>query len=283
MENSKIEWVATVNPDGTVSPGHTFNPVIGCCKISAGCQHCYALTLMETRYGRAQWGPNTRRVRTSSSNWKKPIMWNANAKATGRRAKVFCASLSDVFEDHPDWVEPRRDLLQLIERTPYLDWLLLTKRPENICKFIEQAIGFSDAATWFHGAQNVWIGTTVENQEQASRRLGHLLMVPAKVHFVSAEPLLSEINIPRWLGNRVDMWPENGVNWVICGGESGQKARPMQLEWARSLRDQCQAAGVAYFFKQVGGHPDKRDKLSDIPEDLRIREFPCPIGTQVTA
>lgn len=272
-ENTKIEWTVTVNPDGTVSPGHTFNPVIGCMKVSAGCTHCYAEALMDKRYGRAQWGPNTRRVRTGSSNWKKPLQWNANAKATGKRAKVFCASLSDVFEDHPDWIEPRRDLLNMIINTPHLDWLLLTKRPENVNQMIEQATGFSDAEMWFHAAQNVWIGTSIENQD-ATKRLGHLLMVPAKVHFISAEPLLGEINISRWLGNRPDMWPENGVNWVIVGGESGKSARPMQIEWARSLRDQCQAAGIAFFMKQLGGVVDKRHDLEDMPEDLRIREFP---------
>ena len=279
MENSKIEWVATVNPDGTVSPGHTFNPVIGCMKVSAGCTHCYAEALMDKRYNRAQWGPNTRRVRTSSSNWKKPLQWNASAKAMGQRAKVFCASLSDVFEDHPDWVQPRHDLFNLIAQTPYLDWLLLTKRPENINRMVADYAGDCAWLAWngVYPRTNIWIGTSVENQEQAEKRIPHLLNVEAPVKFLSCEPLLSPLNLedlayeaagPAWAGyNKL-------VDWIIVGGESGQKARPMQLEWARSLKEQCQAAGTAFFMKQLGGISDKRHDLADFPEDLRIREFP---------
>lgn len=288
MENSKIEWVATVNPDGTVSPGHTFNPVIGCMKVSAGCTHCYAEALMDKRYNRAQWGPNTRRIRTSSSNWKKPLQWNANAKATGRRAKVFCASLSDVFEDHPDWIQPRADLFNLIEQTPYLDWLLLTKRIEGwedrLHEVVREASDGGDmlASQWLDGdaPDNVWLGTSVENQAAADKRIPELITIPAKVRFLSCEPLLGPLNLedlayeaagPAWAGyNKL-------VDWIIVGGESGQKARPMQLEWARSLKEQCQAAGTAFFMKQLGGISDKRHDLADFPEDLRIREFPQAI------
>lgn len=300
MENSKIEWVATVNPDGTVSPGHTFNPVIGCMKVSDGCKHCYAEALMDKRYNRAQWGPNTRRIRTSSSNWKKPLQWNANAKASGQRAKVFCASLSDVFEDHPDWVQPRADLFSLIAETPHLDWLLLTKRPENINRMVADYAGDCAWLGWNGGypRTNIWIGTSVENQEQAEKRIPHLLNVEAPVKFLSCEPLLGPVKLwdyiefdnrldgigivhdYRWQPSTLDSPGESvgcsypGISWVIVGGESGQKARPMQLAWARSLRDQCQAAGVSYFCKQLGGISDKRHNLEDMPEDLRIREFP---------
>lgn len=270
-ENTKIEWT-----------DHTFNPVIGCMKVSDGCKHCYAEALMDKRYNRAQWGPNTRRIRTSSSNWKKPLQWNANAKASGQRAKVFCASLSDVFEDHPDWTDPRRDLFQLIERTPHLDWLLLTKRPENIERLIVRATGRYDWA-WLANYPNVWIGTSVEDQDAADKRIPELLKVPAKVRFLSCEPLLSDVMLRRWVPPSKEGWAPSPIHWVIVGGESGQKARPMQIEWARSLRDQCQAAGVAYFCKQLGGISDKRHDLADFPEDLRIREFPRPEGTRVTA
>ena len=234
---------------------------------------------METRYNRAQWGPNTRRVRTSSSNWKKPLQWNANAKAMGQRAKVFCASLSDVFEDHPDWVQPRHDLFNLIAETPYLDWLLLTKRPENINRMVADYAGDCAWLAWngVYPRTNIWIGTSVENQEQAEKRIPHLLNVEAPVKFLSCEPLLGPLNLedlayeaagPAWAGyNKL-------VDWIIVGGESGHKARPMQLDWARSLRDQCQAAGIAYFCKQLGGVVDKRHDLEDMPVDLRIREFP---------
>lgn len=281
MENSKIEWT-----------DHTFNPVIGCMKVSDGCKHCYAEALMDKRYGRAQWGPNTRRVRTSSSNWKKPIQWNATAKATGRRAKVFCASLSDVFEDHPDWVEPRADLFDLIAQTPYLDWLLLTKRIEGwedrLHEVVREASDGGDmlASQWLDGdaPDNIWLGTSVENQAAADKRIPELITIPTHAHFLSCEPLLGPVDLSPWMaysGQRekaewmLHRWgSSNPIDWVIVGGESGQKARPMRVEWARSLRDQCQAAGVAYFLKQLGGISDKRHDLADFPEDLRIREFP---------
>jgi protein gp37 len=182
----------------------------------------------------------------------KPLAWNPKAQAEGRRYKVFCASLADVFEDRPELVEWRRDLLDLIIRTPRLDWLLLTKRPENVNRMIEEATGFSEAAMWFHAVSHVWIGTSVENQEQAFKRIGHLVAIPAAIRFVSAEPLLGPLNISRWLGYRADMSPRTGIDWVIVGGESGHGARPMHPDWARSLRDQCVAAGVAFHFKQWG-------------------------------
>lgn len=279
MENSKIEWCT-----------HTFNPVIGCMKVSDGCKHCYAEALMDKRYNRAQWGPNTRRVRTSSSNWKKPLQWNANAKATGKRAKVFCASLSDVFEDHPDWVQPRADLFDLIAETPYLDWLLLTKRIEGwedrLHEVVREASDGGDmlASQWLDGdaPHNVWLGTSVENQAAADKRVPELITIPAKVRFLSCEPLLGPLQIQKELFAGWHKYKPH-INWVIVGGESGQKARPMQLEWARSLKEQCQRAGTAFFMKQLGGISDKRHDLADFPEDLRIREFPCPEGTQVTA
>jgi protein gp37 len=259
-ENSKIEWT-----------DHTFNPWIGCTKVSDGCKHCYAETLMDHRYKKVQWGPEGTRVRTSAANWKKPLQWNRQAQAEGRRYKVFCASLADVFEDRPELVEWRRELLDLIIRTPRLDWLLLTKRPENVNRMIEEATGFSEAAMWFHAASPVWIGTSVESQEQAFKRLGHLVAIPAAIRFVSAEPLLGPLNISRWLGYRADMSPRTGIDWVIVGGESGQGARPMHPDWARSIRAQCVAAGVAFFMKQMGG---ERKPFADIPDDLNIREFP---------
>ncbi len=239
---------------------HTFNPVIGCCKISAGCANCYALTLMETRYKRAQWGPNTRRVRTSSSNWKKPLQWNASAKATGKRAKVFCASLSDVFEDHPDWVQPRADLFDLIAQTPYLDWLLLTKRIEGwedrLHEVVREASDGGDmlASQWLDGdaPDNIWLGTSVENQAAADKRIPELITIPAQVHFLSCEPLLGPVDINEY-------WPD--IEWVIVGGESGHNARPMHPKWVSNLADHCQERGVKFFFKQwgefVGGHGSK--------------------------
>ena len=245
-KNSKIEWT-----------DHTFNPWIGCTKVSDGCKHCYAETLMDKRYGRVQWGPQGTRVRTSAANWRKPVQWNKQAAAEGRRYKVFCASLADVFEDRPELVEWRRELLDLIIRTPRLDWLILTKRPENVNRMIEQATGFSEASMWFHAAPHVWIGTSVENQETADKRIPHLLQIPARVRFLSMEPLLGpvDLNLGNWHTSPAECpawydWCNCSIDWVIVGGESGHNARPMHPDWARSLRDQCVAAGVPVFFKQ---------------------------------
>lgn len=262
-ENSKIEWT-----------DHTFNPWIGCTKVSDGCKHCYAETLMDKRYGRVKWGPQGKRVRTSAANWNKPLSWDRKAKAEGRRYRVFCASLADVFEDKPDQPvmdEWRYHLLHLIGLTPNLDWLLLTKRPENAQRLIDRAHD-GDGGKWTNGIgqysgklpSNVWIGTSVENQQTADERIPELLKIPAAVRFLSIEPLLGCVDLSLWLGAGYVTLGANGkitpvnvpinkpIHWVIVGGESGSNARPMHPDWARALRDQCQAAGVPFFFKQWG-------------------------------
>jgi protein gp37 len=175
-----------------------------------------------------------------AANWQLPRKWNKEAAAAGVRHRVFCASMADVF-DNQVWDRHRDDLWHLIHQTPHLDWLLLTKRPQNIVKMLPSPdIG---APAWGEGWKNVWLGTTVENQEEADRRIPHLLAVPAVKRFLSCEPLLGKINLISWLP---------GVDWVICGGESGPHARPMHPDWARSLRNQCASAGVPFFFKQWG-------------------------------
>lgn len=249
MENSKIEWC-----------DHTFNPFIGCTKVSPGCQHCYAEAFAK-RYGKAEWGPTAQRVRTSDAYWRKPLTWNRKAEQEGRRYRVFCASLADVFEDRDEVNGWRISLLELIEQTHSLDWLLLTKRPENVNRLIEQAAGRS-VGSFFERNPHVWLGTSVENQEQADKRIPHLVSVPALTRFLSMEPLLGPVDLSPWLGDpewqqlskskgvRVRQGPL--VEWVIVGGESGPHARPMHPDWARSLRDQCEAAGVPFFFKQWG-------------------------------
>ena len=186
-ENSNIEWTH-----------HTFNPWIGCTKISPACDNCYAETWDKRYEGGKHWGAKAERRRTSAANWKKPLRWNAKAEKTGQRFRVFCASLADVFDNkvNPAW---REDLFNLIKLTPHLDWLILTKRPQNIKNMLP--------ADWTLGApwnlndayQNVWLGTTVENQEEADRRIPLLLEIPAKVKFLSMEPLLGEVNISSWL------------------------------------------------------------------------------------
>lgn len=249
----------------------TFNPWIGCLKVSPGCERCYAETLVSTRFGLPVWGPSstTPRQRTSASNWKKPLAWNRTAAKASKRTRVFCASLADVFEDHPMVAPWRVDLFVLIEQTPHLDWQLLTKRPENLRRFLPQA--------WLEAPRaNVWLGTTVEDQRRANERILPLIETPAVVRFLSCEPLLEAVSFRRAevaISDAIDFEWRDGrrgtplvsilgdedtpgdIHWVIAGGESGPGARPFDLAWARSLRDQCKSAGVAYFFKQAGCHP----------------------------
>lgn len=294
-ENSNISWT-----------DHTFNPFIGCVKVSPGCEHCYAETLVTNRMKLNVWGPpkTTERKRTSESTWKQPLAWNRKAQREGKRAKVFCASLADVFEDHPQLTEWRKELFALIEQTPYLDWQLLTKRPENILRFLPQKwIGEPRA--------NVWLGTTVESQEVMVGRVLSLAAVPAKVRFLSCEPLLTPLDLALFGTLPRDVWPRYSpvaaaIHWVIVGGESGPSARPFDLAWARSIVRQCEDAQVACFVKQLGSHPRcHRDDaiqlaakgrwISDSPgasygrawpydragadpaewpEDLRVQQFP---------
>lgn len=236
-ENSKIEWT-----------DHTFNPWEGCQKVSRGCDHCYAET-RNARFGGGtaiNWGPGAPRRRTSAANWRKPVHWNAVHDeffaANGRRQRVFCASLADVF-DNAVAQEWRDDLFRLIEATPNLDWLLLTKR-----------IGNARHMVWPRWMQtglprNVWLGATVVNQEEANRDVPKLLGMPARVRFLSIEPMLGPIDLREAHITTVRL-PR--VDWVICGGESGHGARPMHPEWARSLRNQCAIVGVPFLFKQWG-------------------------------
>lgn len=250
-ENSKIEWT-----------DDTFNPWTGCQKVSAGCDHCYAEGWAK-RSGLVKWGPGEQRRLTSPQYWNQPLKWNRQAERIGVRRKVFCASLADVFDNQVP-MEWRTDLWCLIADTPWLDWLLLTKRPQNIAEmlpggFVEQML--MRDAPWGAGWPNVWLGTTVENQEEADRHLPHFLSVPAAKHFLSCEPLLGKIYLPP----QDAYWHQ--INWVIAGGESGPGKRPMGLAWMRSLRDQCAAADIPFFGKQW-------DKIQDLPADLLIKEFP---------
>lgn len=254
---TKIEWA-----------DHTFNPWTGCTKVSPACDHCYAESWAK-RSGLVQWGNHPRR-RTSPANWKQPLKWDQGCEKSGVRQRVFCASLADVFDNQVDplW---RMDLWNLIAATPHLIWMLLTKRPQNISKMLpnlSQEMDWENYWPW----PNVWLGTTVENQEEADRRIPQLLAIPAAKHFLSCEPLLSEINI-RWAVSRNPIEIAAGfqnrghfspgletlypVDWVIAGGESGPGARAPMIGWIRSLRDQCANAGTAFHFKQWGEHaPD---------------------------
>ena len=269
-EETAISWATS-----------TFNPWIGCSPVSPGCDHCYAETLATSRLGIA-WGPHALRRRTSPSNWKKPPAWNRKAAKEGRPWRVFCSSLADVFDNRaPEGA--REDLWELIRATPCLTWMLLTKRPGNIAKMLP--------LDWGHGWGNVWLGATVENQEEAERRIPVLLDVPARLHFLSCEPLLGPLNITSFdvsgdaavtplraytEEEMTEMWGEPmpavpRIEWVICGGESGNRARPMHPDWARSLRDQCAVAGVPFHFKQWGGRtPTAGGHLLDGAEHLAV-------------
>lgn len=250
-ETTRIEWCDA-----------TFNPWTGCQHVSPACDHCYA----EAQAKRAPrtfggWGPHAARKRTSENYWRQPLLWNKRAAKEGRRLRVFCASMADVFDNQVpgEW---REDLWALIHDTPQLDWLLLTKRPGNIARMLPPAFMLGTAPwPWPH----VWLGTTVENQAEADRRIPELLRVPARVRFLSCEPLLGAVDLARlywshgvWDSLAGARWSAMGVettdkiDWVIAGGESGPHARPSHPDWFRSLRDQCAAAGVAFFFKQWG-------------------------------
>jgi protein gp37 len=310
-----IEW--TSGPNG--EPGYTFNPVRGCMKVSAECTHCYAEARDKLYEKGAHWGPNTRRIVASEALWRGPVKWNREAAAAGERRKVFCASLADVMEDHPDWVEPRLRLFGLIRATPNLDWLLLTKRPENFARFLPWLSPCVDPPPVPH---NVWLGTTAGTQAMADLRIPILQRTPAAVHFVSIEPQLEHIDLTKLLTCKVcdgkGYEEENhgngaveqlachgcldgtclGVDWVICGGESGAGARPFDVNWARQLRGQCEALAISFFMKQLGVHTrmspaDHANDASEsnlvssfkltkkqagdlmcMPEDLRVRQWP---------
>jgi protein gp37 len=291
-ENSHISWT-----------DNTFNPWMGCTKVSPACQHCYAERDMDHRYGKVAWGPSGTRVKTSTANWNKPLKWNREATA-GHRPLVFCASLADVFEEWGDpihdssgdiicrpyldsenlpefWcatdpeslrTDPqgwspitmhdlRRELFKLIDKTPNLDWLLLTKRPENVEKMWTEANSIlTEIPMGVSGKlyrTNVILGTSIESQEWTDKRLPHLHA--AKRHglvsktFVSAEPLVGPIMLQGEANGLVyNHLGGTGIDWVITGGESGPDARPCKPEWFRSLRDQAEAAGVPFHFKQWG-------------------------------
>ena len=227
-KDSKIEWTH-----------HTFNPWWGCSKVSPACQHCYAEAWAK-RVGSQVWGKNADRRFFTDKHWTEPIRWNKEASTDGVRRRVFCASMADVFERRRELNEPRSRLWNLIVSTPMLDWLLLTKRPQNI----EGMTPWSNE--W---PENVWIGTTAENQHWADIRVPILTRIPAKVRFLSCEPLLDSIDLAKFqLVERGSM----PVDWVIAGGESGPNSRPMDPQWVRQLRDFCVDSGVAFHFKQWG-------------------------------
>lgn len=309
-ENSPIEWT-----------DHTFNPWIGCAEVSPGCLNCYAAAMDQRRFSKtlpgcskeapvSHWGKGAPRYRTSAANWTEPVKWNRKAACAScgsgfvmgngslkcpdcrshvpqsHRPRVFCASLADWLDDEVP-VRWLADLLSLIHQTPNLDWLLLTKRPENweprMKLVLAEFPSFNWLIEWLVGMpgdvragapHNVWIGATVEDQKRADQRIPHLLSIPANVRFLSCEPLLGPVDLRGMTFAGEDAlfryWPLTGahlrdgmnepvtlpgaarIHWVICGGESGPDARAMHPDGARALRDQCAAARVPFLFKQWG-------------------------------
>lgn len=370
MKNSSIEWC-----------DHTFNPWIGCTKVSEGCAHCYAEVSTPSRSMSIKWGKGQPRQRTSVANWKEPVKWNnigfmlcpdcggdlhaklqknsgiplvvdmckcgsKKAPSKSRRRRVFCASLADWLDDEVP-IEWLADLLKLIHDTPNLDWLLLTKRPENFFfrlrdafmhAFLHRAKSDNLWLPWLErwteendAPSHVWIGTTVENQKMADKRIPELRKIPARVRFLSCEPLLEDVRLfsevlipatedhPDCVGYMAGS--DDGrttlrvtaaevmdrIHWAIVGGESGPKARPCNVDWIRSIRNQCYAARVPVFVKQLGadsytdhtctcgrntdgswkgpsvcfqcgGRLQLKDKkggdITEWPDDLRCQEFP---------
>lgn len=267
---------------------HTFNPFIGCTKVSPGCKNCYAEREMDHHYHKVRWGPEGTRLHTSPNYWRQPQKWDedpwvecmvcgwrgslddtevnpaglslyccpkCNGIVSLTRQRVFCASLADVFEIHPDVNTWRDGLWKLMMATPSLDWLVLTKRPQNVEGMVPES--------WKTGSwpRNVWLGVSAEDQQRLDARmpvlekLGRTLNIP--VIFVSAEPLLGPLDLDGWV-EKCTIFEEGGeyiqhpIDWVIVGGESGPAARPMNPRWVTSLQDQCLVAGRPFFFKQWG-------------------------------
>lgn len=281
MGKSTIEWCH-----------YTFNPWWGCVKISAGCKNCYAAQI-DARFHRGEhWGVGAPRRFFGSDHWRQPHGWNREARKRRQRRRVFCASMADVFERVEDPVVAdlmnahRAQLWRLIAGTASLDWLLLTKRPENVCDLVPRR--------WLRGdwPSNAWLGVTAEDQARAAWRIPALLNLPAPVRFVSYEPALEAVDFAPWLRRwcracgrhllgagpgdtcgtcHARVWP--AIDWLIAGGESGPGARPMSEEWVRAARDQAAAAGVPFFYKQ---RLDERRRKISLPvlDGRRWSEFP---------
>lgn len=281
MKNSLIQWT-----------DHTFNPWIGCTKVAPECKNCYAETLMDKRWGKVRWGKGQPRQRTSAANWRQPYLWNREAAESNVRKRVFCASLSDWLDEEVP-IEWLADLLKVVHECQNLDWLLLTKRPQNwndrIHKAFQQDVtGDLDwLSPWLDGdkPENIWIGVS------AGAGFSLSLQIPARIHFLSCEPMLRFLDMENVRTAEFD--------WIIFGGESGSGARALDVDWIRSGLDFCRRNAIAPFVKQLGARPcvvsdytpsDSREvekvttwlnlrdshggDMSEWPAELRVREFP---------
>ena len=229
----------------------TFNPWWGCSRVGPGCDHCYAEAL-DRRTGGRHWGPRAIPRSMSAANWRNPWRWQKAAEAHGERRKVFCGSMCDVFDKNaPQGARER--LWTLIRSTPRLDWQLLTKRAPNIERFLP--------ADWSDGYANAWLGVTVEDRKHGLPRLERLRRIPARVRFLSIEPLLEDLG-------PLDL---SGIHWVVVGGESGPQARPLEAAWVEGIQQQCAAQAVPFFFKQWGG---RRTKGGCLLGGIEVKQWP---------
>lgn len=262
---------------------HTFNPWWGCARVSPGCEHCYAESFAK-RTGHGVWGTTSPRRFFKDKHWNEPVKWDEEARAAGERRRVFCASMSDVFEDRDDLLASRARLTTLVAATPHLDWLILTKRPQHARRLWTIACGDGQgrcvcgahgssklhvdiASATGHWASNLWLGTTTEDQRRADERIPHLLAAPALVRFLSSEPLLGPVDIGAYLpdaglrSRTSGEWKQApAIDWVIVGAESGPGARTMEIGWARAIVEQCSAHRTACFVKQLGHRPLARSR-----------------------
>lgn len=250
MKDSHIEWT-----------DNTFNPWIGCTKVSPGCDRCYAEFSASTRWKRVTgWGPKHARRRPSRQTLAAPHKWNRAAEKAGRRERVFCASWADVFDDHPsikqEW---RKSLWRTIRDTPALDWLLLTKRPENFERFLPPE--------WGDGYENVCLMVTAEDQKRVDSRIPILLETPARWRAISVEPMIDAVDLTKYI---------DAIDWVIVGGESLKGARPMNPNWVRCVRDLCEESNTRFLFKQWGFcHPDRvSEKVHRFPDGEKVHYRP---------
>jgi protein gp37 len=266
-ENTNIQWCE-----------HTFNPTWGCSKISEGCEACYAKEWAE-RWGHEVWGPRAPRRTFGDAHWREPHKWNRQARAAGRPARVFCGSMCDVAEAHPTTQAQLPRLWETIMATRWLRWLLLSKRAGRLADMI---LARNTGSRFAQDFGHVWALVSVENKRWAEERLPLLasLKGTASVLGVSMEPLLEDVDLDPYLPF---------LDWVIVGGESTQgqhRARPFDLAWALRLRDQCQAAGVAFFMKQMGSCPVVMGRQvhlrhshggdpSEWPDELMLRQWPA--------
>lgn len=289
MAKTKIEWV--INPDGT--QGEAWNPVSGCSKVSEGCQNCYA-EAMARRFDKS-WSPWTKgnavhNVIFRPERLEQPLHWR-------KPRRIFVCSMGDLFHElvHESFQER---VLDIMLRADHHTYLILTKRPARMKMF------FQDRFQLRGPTPNIWLGVSIENQPAANERILHLLATPAAKRFVSTEPMLGPVNAVPYLGGRSyrcgcgfketesqmvylggdDYLCENEkckarmeqgptLDWVIVGGESGPKARPMHPDWVRSIRDQCQVAGTPFFFKQWGEYKPMSGKEAEYYDNRDVYRF----------